>query len=142
MKASMVFAIVVVSMLSGCGLFPRMAGHCQGHECKVAVSVGADCAITADPDELRVRLGTGPVNIRWKLDPGSGFVFDNQQGITFKPGQNPNNEFDEKRPEDQGKQFHWRDRNTQEGKFRYGITVRDASDPNRVCSSDPLVYNH
>jgi hypothetical protein len=141
MKASMVFAIAVVSMLSGCGLFPRMAGHCQGHECQVIVSVGADCVPVADPEELEVPYATGPFNIRWKLEPGSGYVFDAQQGITFKPGQNPG-EFDEKRPEDQGKQFHWRDKNTQEGKFRYGITVRDASDPNRVCRSDPLVYNH
>ena len=141
MKANIVLAVAVVSMLPGCSLFPLMAGQCQGHECQVLVSVDANCAIAADPEELEVPYGTGPVNIRWKLEPSSGYVFDDQQGITFKPGQNPG-EFDEKRPEDQGKKFHWRDKNTQQGRFRYGITVRDASDPNRVCRSDPLVYNH
>lgn len=140
MTHHMTLAATAIALgLTGCSLLRPFDSHCSGQECKVAVTVGPNCAITADPDELEVRLGTGPVNIRWKLDPGSGFVFDDQKGITFK--QNPN-EFDEKRPEDQGKQFHWRDKNTQQGRFAYGITLRDKNDPSRICRVDPLIYNH
>jgi hypothetical protein len=112
-------------------------GHCANGECTVAVKVGADCAIDADPNDLHVPAG-GEAHVHWKIDPPSApFVFD-ANGISFKPGQNPG-QFDQKEPRANGKQFHWRDKNTLAGRYQYDINIRDAS--GRLCHLDPFIYN-
>jgi len=138
MRTSIAFAALALALLPGCAaLRPFAGGHCSGHSCKVLVTVDAACRITADPEHLYVPRD-GEVHIHWKLDPPSAaFVFD-VNGISFKPGQNPG-EFDEKELQDNGKQFHWRDKNTRSGPYQYDINVRDAQ--GRLCHIDPFIHN-
>jgi hypothetical protein len=102
----------------------------------VIVSVDAACNITAEPRTLDVPPD-GPKNIRWKFDPNTTGVTFDDNGISFKA--NPG-EFDEKRPEQGNKVFHWRDKNTLRNQtFAYTINLRDAQ--GRLCSLDPFIHN-
>lgn len=126
--------------LAGCQLQERLspAGPCVQGECRVAVSVGPDCHLAVDPEHLHVPSG-GEAHVLWRIDPPSApFVFD-ANGISFPPGQNPNQLFDQKEPREQGKVFHWRDKNDRRGDFKYVVNVRDAA--GRLCQLDPFIHN-
>jgi len=110
---------------------------CASQQCKLSVKVGADCAMTVEPEHLFVPAG-GEAHVLWMIDPPNApFVFD-ANGITFKPGQNPG-QFDQKEPRGNGKIFHWRDKNNLAGTYKYDIKVRDSQ--GRLCELDPFIHN-
>lgn len=133
------FAAVAVAALSACkasqGLMPD---DCTPGQCRLKVKVGENCALEVIPEHLYVPPGDA-VSILWMIDPPSTDAHFDTNGISFKPGQNPDQQFDEKRPESGGKAFHWRDKNTLAGRFKYDVNVRDGQ--GRLCHLDPFIYN-
>lgn len=139
-RAAWWFALAGLAALAGCGQWPRpfSGGHCTGGECKVRVTLAADCRIDVVPERLPVPPG-GATHILWKIDAASAPALFDANGISFPPGQNPDAQFDEKEMRDAGKTFHWRDQNTLAGEFKYAINLRDAN--GRLCHLDPFIQN-
>jgi hypothetical protein len=134
------WAAVAAASLTGCASLQGLAGSspCNVGVCIVQVTVGPGCAVEVSQEHLYVPRG-GETHILWKIDPPAApFVFD-PNGISFPPGQNPNQLFDQKEPRDQGKVFHWRDKNDRTGQFKYVVNVRDAA--GQLCSRDPFIHN-
>jgi hypothetical protein len=140
MKTRNVLAALTLAGLSACSQFGHGfdAGHCANDQCKVSVTLAADCRIDVDPEVLDVPAG-GPKHIHWKIAASSAPATFDANGISFPPGQNPDRLFDEKEPQLNAKQFHWRDRNTQAGQFKYDINLRD--EQGRLCHLDPFIHN-
>jgi len=104
---------------------------CAGHNCKVELTVGANCAITAVPDALPV-FAKG-VDIKWSVKP-AGWKFA-ANGIEFKKtgqsqfsgqaGGNSNN-------------YKWTDANTDQDDYKYIIHVVNGT---QHCDVDPSIVN-
>ena len=133
-------AVTLAGLLAACSQFGHGfgAGHCANGQCKVSVTLAADCRIGVDPEVIDVPAG-GATHIHWKIAASSVPATFDANGISFPPGQNPNQLFDEKELQLNGKQFHWRDKNTQAGQFKYDINLRD--EQGRLCHLDPFIHN-
>jgi hypothetical protein len=141
MKTKNILAAVTLAGLSvACSQFGHGfgTGHCASGQCKVTVTLAADCRIGVDPEVLDVPAGDF-MHIHWKIASSSAPATFDVNGISFPPGQNPDGLFDEKELQLNGKQFHWRDRNTQAGQFKYAINLRD--EQGRLCHLDPFIHN-
>ena len=141
MKTKNVLAVVTITGLSAaCAQFGHGFGAgqpCSNGQCKVTVTLAADCRIGVDPEVIDVPEG-GATHIHWKIAAASAPATFDVNGISFPPGQNPG-QFDEKELQLNGKQFHWRDKNTQAGRFKYAINLRD--EQGRLCHLDPFIHN-
>jgi len=135
-KRSGLFSVVFGTALLGCSSISsvRAAGCNPGGNCSVDVTVGANCAITVDPDPLNVPQPRGAKSITWNIVT-NGFEFT-ANGIAFK---SPNDEFED--PELQGRRFKWKNKHTRIGSYEYAVNVvRSGSNP-VTCSKDPLINN-
>lgn len=104
---------------------------CQAGKCKIAVDVGANCAITVTPDVLGVFRDNKGDTITWKIaTPGWQFAPD---GIAFKQA---NTQFTDKNPSAQV--YTWKDANTDTATYPYTVNVVNGA---QKCSKDPSIVN-
>ena len=116
---------------AGAAPMARPKKGCSGNNCKVEITVGANCAITVDPQNLPVFAQN--VEIKWSLKPAhwkfaaNGIDFkDTGQGQFHNPaGGNSNN-------------FKWKDDNTDQRPYGYWIHVVNGKDK---CDADPSIVN-
>jgi hypothetical protein len=128
-------------------------------DCLITVNVVAnptvptDCTITVDRElvEMNSRGLSSLVShlIRWQLDDDSqdaNFRFANApDGIVLKePNDDPNNkQFFKKERSNKGREYLWRDQNSNNKEFKYIINVfQKNSNPRRHCTLDPRIYNN
>lgn len=128
-------AVVGVGLLACSSMSAVTAAGCNpGGNCRVDVTVGANCAITVSPDPLDVPQPRGAKSITWNIKT-NGFVFA-PDGIAFKSS---NSEFAD--PEVQGNRFKWKNRHTRAGSFEYAVNVIGSGPSPATCSKDPLINN-
>ncbi len=134
-RTRMVPAAVGVGVVGLMFLPDAAAAGCNpGGNCTVDVTVGANCAITVDPDPLDVPQPRGAKSITWKIVT-NGFLFS-ANGIEFKSS---NNEFAD--PEPLGNRFKWKNKHTRAGSYEYAVNVVRSDNSLSTCSKDPVVNN-
>jgi hypothetical protein len=128
--------VVFGATLMGCSnMHGVMANGCNpGGNCSVDVTVGANCAITVNPDTLDVPEPRGAKSITWTIVT-NGYTFA-PNGIAFK---SPNDEFED--PEPQGKKFKLKNKHTRAGDYAYNVNLIGSGSNPATCSIDPLIRN-
>jgi hypothetical protein len=143
-------AIAMCCIVAACGKesqppTPGASAKCTTAECKVAVHVsGTPPAVSAMPPILPIDANNhGPnnqgVRIIWHIVE-NGYKFQDD-GIQFKGanvGSAPT-QFDQPGAGGDGKEFHYRDKNTDNKTYDYKITVHDAN--GNAIASDPSIVN-
>ena len=111
------------------------------------------CTITVDLPEIKMDSGGLSTFvshlIRWQLDDDSqdaNFRFANTpDGVILKdPNSDPNNkQFFKKDRTNKGREYLWRDKNSDTKEYAYSINVfQKNSNPLRSCHLDPKIYNN
>lgn len=134
-KGSKSCFIVFSAALVGSFSVSTAIAQCNpGGSCKVDVTVGANCAISVQPDPLDVPGPRRAKKITWTIVEGN-FEFA-PNGIEFK---SPTNEFED--PDRQGKRFTWKNKHTQAGDFAYNVNVVSTVPNPTSCKLDPIIRN-
>jgi hypothetical protein len=154
--------VIVAAALSGCNTLSTMgSGTGSGTrpltgfvctyevDCVVTVSVTGTgpCVITVDRPEI---VMSGSANwttvthlIRWELDDAAvdaKFRFDPNIGVVLK-APDPDNQFSGQSLQGGGKQYHWRDKNTNYLPYDYAINIVQRGTA-LTCKLDPRVVNN
>jgi hypothetical protein len=154
---------ITAAVLAGCGGMQTMnaggtggATPLAGFECNFAVDCVVyvhvtdtnPCVISVDKPEI-VMKGSETWTavkhlIRWEMDEASDdakFRFDSASGVVRKsPDQN--GQFSGQSPQGGGKQYHWRDKNTNYATYGYDINVFKKTNPAIKCRLDPRIINN
>jgi hypothetical protein len=156
-------SVIAVAVLTGCaGTQMLNAGSTGGPasvaafectfevDCVVYVHVTDTnpCVVSVDKPEIVMRGSerwTGVRHlIRWEMDESSDdakFRFDSVNGVVLKrPDQH--DQFSGQSPQGGGKQYHWRDRNTNNFTYDYEVNVFKKTNPAIRCKLDPRVINN
>jgi hypothetical protein len=157
------FGIILATVLAGCVGTQTMnaggtggAAPLTGFECNFAVDCVVyvhvtdtnPCVISVDKPEIVMKgsaTWTGVKHlIRWELDESSDdakFRFASTNGVVLKtPDQH--GQFSEQGPQGGGKQYHWRNKNTNYATYGYDINVFKKTNPAVNCRLDPRIINN
>jgi hypothetical protein len=153
---------IAAAVLAGCAGTQTMTtggtggpASMAGFECNFAVDCVVyvhvtdtnPCVVSVDKPEIVMKgseTWTGVRHlIRWELDEASDdakFRFDSVKGVTLKrPDQS--GQFSGQSPQGGGKQYHWRDKNTNYFAYDYEIKVFKKTNPAINCKLDPRIWN-
>jgi hypothetical protein len=137
-------AVAAAIAAAGCDKKPEQgtATHCRGDECQVKLTV-VNGVPKPDIDPVPVAEGNhgaggNGVILHWHVEGDYSFRDDGIQpkgdSVEGWPRQ-----FDQPGTGGSGKEFHWRDKNTDTTKYTYKITVYDKDGVPHA--SDPAVQN-
>ena len=107
------------------------------------------CVVSVDKPEIEMK-GSSTWHagvkhlIRWQMDEASHdakFRFDTTKGVALK-SPDPDDQFSGQGPQDNGKQFHWRDKNSNYYTYDYEVNVFKKTNPAIKCKLDPKIYNN
>jgi hypothetical protein len=140
MKRRIAWAAVVIGALPVACADMRMTPPppdeiCRSQACRISVSVGAKCAITARPEVLGIERTKRDVIITWELDRAAidaGYEFRSNGIDTKGAGQ-----FHGHGPDGRTK-FRVTDNNTDAKHYKYDINVTKGSE---TCKKDPWIVN-
>ena len=150
--------VVAAAALTGCNTLQTSGGTASlaafkctyDVDCVVYVHVTDTnpCVVTVDKTAIEIKGSSvwhGGVKhlIRWELDEASGdakFRFDSAKGVVLKSGES--DQFSDQGPQGGGKQFHWRDKNTNYSTYDYEVNAFKNTNPAIKCKLDPQVINN
>jgi hypothetical protein len=154
---------VAAAALAGCGGMQTLnAGgtgnpaSLSGFECTFAVDCVVyvhvtdtnPCVVSVDKPEIVMKgsetFTTVKHLIRWEMDEASDdakFRFDSSNGVVLKTPDSAG-QFSDQAPQGGGKQYHWRDKNTNRAIYGYDINVFKKTNPAIKCKLDPRIINN
>ncbi|MEO8345259.1 MAG: hypothetical protein ABI607_06145 [Betaproteobacteria bacterium] len=150
-------AVAVAILLAGCAGHTIMGGgtrppiplsvvKCTYNDpCEISVTVAqttpSSCTISP-VDDVEVKGSAYLHTIRWVLDDASQdlkFRFP-QNGIVLK-NPDPHNQFSHQGPKNGGREFQWRDKNSNYADYPYTINVMQKGSA-VACALDPKIFNN
>ncbi len=167
---SLLFAVILSFALAGCGgtgmtimgaggaatIPPEFTTCTLSDDCTVTVvvsevgSTSCSVSIKAINDNNLVMKSAGlshfvSHNIRWVID-------DDSQDLKFRFAQEPygvilkgdatSNQFSNQNRKNGGREYVWRDDNTNNQYYDYKINIIQKGNPNRTCYLDPRIWNN